>query len=178
MSKQNFVLGKKQIILASLTMILGLAIYVNYILSSPKPELAPTSVINGGGDFYNDAILVSTTKTEDYFAKTRLERDTSRAQAKETLEGIYNGGDMTEEEKAVLAENAVALSKLVEQETTVENLIKAAGFADCVVYLDGTKASVVVKSDGLQANQAAQIFDILLSQVTLEKENIQIYDCK
>ena len=70
------------------------------------------------------------------------------------------------------------MSKLVEQENTVESLIKAVGFEDCVVYLDGTNASILVKSEGLLPSQAAQIYEILLSQVTIERENIRILDVK
>jgi len=102
----------------------------------------------------------------------------ARDEAVETLQTIFNGGDMTESEKAVVAENAVALSKLVESETQVENLIKAAGFADSVVYLDGTSANIVVKCDGFLPSQAAQIKEILLSKVSVQNENIRILDVK
>ena len=47
-----------------------------------------------------------------------------------------------------------------------------------MVYLDGDNASIVVKSDGLTAAQAAQIKDILLSEVDVANENIRIFEVK
>ena len=44
----------------------------------------------------------------------------------------------------------------MESESKVETLVKAAGFEDCVVYLDGDNANIVVKtdSDGLVAKRS------------------------
>ena len=57
-------------------------------------------------------------------------------------------------------------------------MIKATGFEDCVVYLDDDNASIVVKSSGLTPAQAAQIKDILLSEVEVLNENIRIFEVK
>ena len=46
------------------------------------------------------------------------------------------------------------------------------------MYLDGTSANIVVKSDGLKTAQAAQIKDILLGEVDVSNENIKIFDVK
>ena len=101
----------------------------------------------------------------------------SRDEAVETLKNIMNGGDSTEEEKKVAEEEASAMTGLMESESKVETLVKAAGFEDCVVYLDGDNAIVVkTDSDGLVASEAAQIKDILLSEVSVANENIRIYD--
>lgn len=180
MKLPNFVIGKKQIILACLTLILGIAIYVNYVLSSvPSGELKPTSKINGDGATYNESIFVGgQSATSDYFAQCRIDRQTARDKAIETLNSVYNGGDATENDKAVVSQKVSAMSQLVEQESKVENLIKAAGFADCVVYLDGTTANIVVKSEDLIPSQAAQIKNILLSQVQVANENIKILPVK
>ena len=92
---------------------------------------------------------------------------TSRDDAVQTLSAILGGGDLTEEENAAYTMEAVNLSQLSESESKVESLIRAQGFEDCVVYLDGETASIVVKSEGLAAEQAAQIKDILLKSDTL-----------
>lgn len=178
MKKPNLVIGKKQIVLACLTLMLGIAIYVNYALSAPPAELTPTSVYDGAGLNYGDVAFVSAGTSDDFFAQARLDKMTSRDKAIETLQSIFGGGDITEDEKSVITQNAVSLSQLVESEGIIENLIKAAGFEDCVVYLDGESAKIVVKSDGLVASQVAQIKDILLSEVAVENENIRIFDKK
>ncbi|MBQ4096242.1 MAG: SpoIIIAH-like family protein [Oscillospiraceae bacterium] len=179
MKKPNLIIGKKHLVLASMTLILGLAVYINYVASQTKPELQATEVISGGQSIaYGDAQSVNgaATDAQTYFAQARIDRTRSRDEAIETLSLIMNGGDSTEEEQTVATQNAVALSELIETESKIENLIIAAGFEDCVVYLDGESASIVVKSDGLTAQQAAQIKAILLTEVDVANENIRIFD--
>ncbi len=175
MKKPNVIIGKKQIILASLTLILGIAIYVNYVMSQTGTEIKSTEKIDGVSVNYGESQLVNA-EAEDYFAQARIDKMNSRDEAVETLKNIMNGGDSTEEEQAVATEKAQSLSSLIESETIVESLIKAAGYEECVVYLDGESANIVVKSDGLAPSQAAQIKDILLSEVNVKNENIRIFD--
>ena len=180
MRKPNLIIGKKHIILACLTLILGAAIYMNYAfstaeqdISSADADIESTEAVN-----YGDAAFVNADSGTDYFAQVRLARMTSRDEAVETLATILGGGDLSDEESASYTNEAVNLSRLSESESTVENLIKAQGFEDCVVYLNGSTASIVVKSDGLVPSEAAQIKDILLTEVTIPTENIRIFEVK
>lgn len=178
MKMPNAIIGKKQIIFAGITLALGLAIYANYALSLDDGEIKATEKVNGGVLInYGESQLVDS-KTDDYFAQARLDKLNSRDESIETLQTIMSGGDSTAEEQDVATEKAISISALIESENQVESLIKAAGFEDCVVYLDGENANIVVKSEGLEASQAAQIKDILLSEVDVENENIRIYDVK
>ncbi len=176
MKKPTLIIGKKQIILAGMTLILGVAVYINYAFSATGNQLKKTSKIENEAANYGDTQLVSNDSAKDYFAQARIDRMTSRDEAVETLKTIMDGGDTTEEEQSVASEDAATISGLIEAESTVENLIKAAGFEDCVVYLDGQNANIVVKSDGLLDSEAAQIKDILLAQVDVANENIRIFD--
>ena len=175
--------NKKHIILACLTLLLGITVYANYRLS--KAEIPHTDVMDSadiGGTYgevqYVNGTDVSNYSSEDYFAQARLDKLSSRDQAVETLKMVLGGQDISDEEIETYTESAVTLSSLIESETTVENLIMACGYEDCVVYLDGVNASVVVKSDGLSPAQAAEIKDILLSEVSVENENIRIFEIK
>ncbi len=179
----NLKVNKKHIILACLTLLLGITVYANYRLS--KVEIPHTEVMENAdiGDAYGDVQYVNGTEleslsSEDYFAQARLDRLSSRDEAVETLKMVLGGQDISDEELATYTESAVTLSSLIESETTVENLIMACGYEDCVVYLDGENASVVVKSEGLSPAQAAEIKDILLSEVSVENENIRIFEIK
>lgn len=179
MKKPTLIIGKRQMLLAGMTLVLGIAVYVNYAYSSAGGDVKKTKVVKSNSVSYGEAELVSAdSASEDYFSQVRIERMNSRDEAVETLKSIIGGGDATTEEKAVAEESAQAMASLMESETKVESLVKAAGFQDCVVYLDGSNADIVVKTDskGLQTSEAAQIKDILLSQVTVPNENIRIYD--
>ncbi len=179
----NFRIGKKHIILACLTLLLGIAVYANYELS--KSELKSTDVVDGidmsnayGELQYVNGTSLTSLTSDDYFVQARLNKLTSRDEAVETLKMVLGGGDITDEELAAYTEDAVQLSTYYESEAVVEDLIKASGFEDCVVYLDGDNASIVVKSDGLTPSQAAQIKEILLSEVDILNENIRIFEVK
>jgi stage III sporulation protein AH len=180
MKRLNLIIGKKQIILACLTLILGIAVYTNYALSDTDKDIAAedAAAVQADSSNYGDAEFVSGDADSDYFAQVRLTRMTSRDEAVETLSAIMSGGDLSDEETAVYTNEAVTLSKLSESESKIENLIKAQGFSDCVVYLNDSTASIVVRSDGLEAEQAAQIKDILLTEVTIPAENIRIFEVK
>lgn len=191
MRKPNLIIGKKQIILASLTLVLGIAVYMNYVFAEVGNDIAADAEIKSAADTqvnYGDAAFVGADSSDpaepasagasDYFAQARLSRMTSRDDAVQTLSAILGGGDLTEEENAAYTMEAVNLSQLSESESKVESLIRAQGFEDCVVYLDGETASIVVKSEGLAAEQAAQIKDILLTEVTIPAENIRIFEVK
>ncbi len=179
MKKPNIIIRKKHIILACLTLILGIAIYLNFVFSTMGKDLIATDALNSdAGPNYGDAEYVNGEDTKDYFAQARLDKITKRDEAVQTLQTMLGGGDLTEDEKASLTLDAVNISKLVESEGIVENLVKAQGFKDCVVYLDGKNANIVVKSEGLVPSEAAQIKDILLSQVSVPAENIKIFEVK
>lgn len=182
-AKINFKITKKQIIIACLTLFLGIAVYANYLLAQSAP-LQPTDVIDGINlDDYGEVLYVNGTEyyaysSEDYFAQARLDKATSREEAVETLQMVLSGQDITEEEIAVYTDQAISLTALIESENVIESLIKAAGYEDCVVYLDNESASIVVKTDGLTSSDAAEIKDILLSEVYVLNENIRIFEVK
>lgn len=180
----NFKITKKQIIIACLTLFLAIAVYSNYMIAQ-NAKLKPTDVLEGVNlsDDYGEVLYVNGTEyaaysSEDYFAQARLDKATSRDEAVETLKMVLSGQDVTEEEIAVYTQEAISLTSLIESETVIENLIKAAGYSDCVVYLDNENASIVVKTDGLTASDAAEIKDILLSEVNVLNENIRIFEVK
>ena len=60
----------------------------------------------------------------------------------------------------------------------VPMLIQAQGYSNCIVYLAGDSAKVVVQTEGLDAAQAAAIKDVILGEVSVPAENIRIFEVK
>ena len=58
----------------------------------------------------------------------------------------------------------------------MENLIKAKGFEDCVVFISSDVVNVVVTSDGLTQEQAAQINELVASHTDMPTSKIQIIE--
>lgn len=191
MRKPSIIIGKRQIVLSCLTAMLAIAVYINYTMSDNNLKvITPTSEIAGNQNHYGDTEFVNAQAddeqdtpvnaqgTEDFFAKARLEKTTNRDEAVQTLQMIMGGGDLTDNEIITTALGAVEVSNLIQCEGKIESLIKSQGFSDCVVYLDSESAKVVVKSDGLEAADAALIKDIILGEVSISSENIRIFEVK
>ena len=198
MKKPTVIIGKRQIVLSCLTAMLAIAVYINYSLSQGEqltpvteltehtsfgdtefvnaaPEEAPAQEVSAQPDAAQE---LSADPSADYFAQARLEKSVSRDEAVQTLQTIMGGGDITNDEAVTTALNAVQLSSLIESEGRIESLIRSQGFADCVVYLDGDTAKVVVRSEGLEAADAALIKDLILGEVSVTPENIRIFEVK
>lgn len=195
MKKPNIIIGKKQIILACLTMMLGIAVYVNYVLSDNETLVGENLSVQSPDDManadYGDSKFVNNEPSDsqesesagaisadDYFAQARIDKTTGRDNAIQTLQAVIGGGDITEDEMVAKALEAVELSNFTENESKMESLIKAQGFEDCVVYLEKDSAKVVVKTNGLEAGQAAAIKDIILSISSVPAENIRIFEVR
>lgn len=182
MKKPSLIIGKKQIIMTCLTLMLAVAVYINYTASPDmmKDEKMimkkQSETINYGQTEFVNAVAEGT--AGDYFAQARLDKMNDRDEAVQTLQSIIGGGDITENEMVVNALDAVEVSKLIESEGTIESLVKAQGFQDCVAYLDGETAKVVVKTEGLDKAQAASIKEIILGETEVPAENIRIFEVK
>ena len=50
MRKPNLIIGKKQIILAGLTLVLGIAVYMNYVFSEVGDEIAANADMSQSGE--------------------------------------------------------------------------------------------------------------------------------
>lgn len=181
MKKPSLIIGKKQIIMTCLTLMLAVAVYINYAASPDIMKKEKKVVNNGQTDTINygeTEFVNADIASGDYFAQARLDKMNDRDAAVQTLQSIIGGGDITEDEMVVNALDAVQVSKLIESEGTIESLIKAQGFQDCVAYLDGENAKIVVKTEGLDKAQAASIKEIILGETEVPAENIRIFEVK
>lgn len=183
MKKPTVIIGRKHLILSCLTLILGVAVYLNYVLAggtglTAEPAARDTAA-KPADDLaaYGTAEMVNARANQaDYFAQARLDKQTSRDCAVQTLQSIIGGGDLSNEEMVTQAIDAVNISRQIESENVIESLILSQGYGDCVVYLDGATAKVVVESDGLNASQAAAIKDIILTEADVPAEGIRIFE--
>lgn len=258
--KANLIVGKKQIILASLVMILGVAVYLNWSFANTNDQLEATNKVNGveaGAPIDNtgdgvvldetglplqemnakdeassdktenkpnnnsnnnaandnsanknekktnaEAALDATQKTsanntepaeakgknlgdaqlvnaktiadETYFVKAKLSRAKSRDASIQTISTILDDEKLTEADKKDASQRAMAITDAIEAESKIENLIKAKGFEECMVYISEKNASVVVKTSGLDQNQATQIKNIVVTEGKISGENVSI----
>ena len=174
--------GKKQLLLGALVVALGMAVYLNYYFAqSPSGLLDTTPHQQESDKNLGDALNVNTSPDEeaaDYFAQARENRERSREEATETVKELLNDVKATAEQKDSVTAQVIAMTKAIEQESKIENLIKAKGFADCVVYIEKDKCSVVVSAESLTVQDTAKISQAVTAQSDILAQNINILTVK
>ena len=187
--------NKKQIVMLTLSLVVCVAVYLNWKFLqtddinnitqtnsdvSSEQDAQQDEVESDDKKTLGEAQYVSSTATDinEYFTGSRLTRQQSKDKAIELLQSVVSNEASSAEsiEKANAEISEIAAQ--TELEGTVENLIKAKGFNDCVVFIGADTANVVVQSDGLNAQQAAQINEIVVSQTGLPSSSIKIVEVK
>lgn len=178
----SFILKKRQLVLALLVACLGGAIYLNYAVENGKIGTEVLRAEESQSKNYGESQWVGGDLSEsipmdmEYFEEARLNRETSRDEAVQTLKTMLSEAEITKEKQESLTDDARNLAKAIETEGKIENLIKAKGFSECMAYYDGKNVSVVVKTEGLREENVAQIKDIVIETAEVPAENISIVE--
>lgn len=112
--------------------------------------------------------------TDEYFTKSRLERDTMYSQMIESYQKILEKTTVSEAQKQT-AQNEI--TRINEQKNAImitENLIKIKGFEDLIIFINDESINVIVKAKELKADQIAQIQNIITRELKADISNIHI----
>jgi stage III sporulation protein AH len=195
------IIGKRQIILAALVLGLGVAVYLNWQYANADLGLPVTEAVEDGEtanygeaqyvdsptapdatgvglnelDDINEVVDVAE-DNESFFVEAKMSRQKARDEAVETLAVMLEDANLETEQRAELAMRATDLAKSIETEGKIENLIKAKGFAEVMVYYDTERADIMIKTDGLMSSEVVQIKDIILKETAIPVENIAIIE--
>lgn len=113
--------------------------------------------------------------SDDYFSKSRLERDTMYSQMLETYQNIVNSNTVSEEQRSMATQEITNINNTKNAIMVCENLLGTKGFDKNVVFANGDSISVVIKTQGeLAVNQVAQIQNIVSREMQVGIENINI----
>jgi len=142
-------------------------------LDSDDLEKVSTSTSN------DDQIVPAVKNLEsDFFIEYKLERDRLRGQEADYLKELINNPNASAESKEKAQQELIALSQKVEKEMIVENLIKAKGFEDAVIFFSDEYVNIVIKTDGLLQKDIAQITDIVTKTTGFPIDKITIIERK
>lgn len=168
---------KKHIAMASMVLMLSAAVYINYLYAAGDIE-----DFTEAGKNYGDSILVEGSADEyisdiaEYFSEARVSRQKSRDEAVATIENLYGIAEEDSDEVSVLAAKAEEIAANMELENKIESIIKAKGFNDCIVYISGEYADVMVETEGLLPTEAAVIKEAIIQETSVPVENISIVE--
>ncbi|MBR0423507.1 MAG: SpoIIIAH-like family protein [Clostridia bacterium] len=183
---------KRQLVLTALVATLGAAVYLNWQFADNK-NLNSTNVLEsshelGEARYVNSSKVSETEENENsdklskeskkYFAQAKSDRQKVRDELDEKLKNLLNESNQNPESKKIIEESINSFVKNSQQETNIENLIKAKGFGDCVVSIQNGECSVIVNSGTLNENSVIIIRDIVSGQAGIPFEKIKITEVK
>ena len=111
---------------------------------------------------------------DDYFSKSKLERETMYSQMLETYEKVLNSTNAEEVQKQSATTEIKKINDTKNSIMICENLIQTKGFEDCVIFVNGDSVSIIVKKDELAKEDVAQIQNIISREMNSQIENIHI----
>jgi len=160
-------LNKRVLTLAGVCLLLVGAIVANvWVSGSQSDKAAPVSA--GAGD-----TPVSVMGSGNFFEMYKEDRDNVRTQELAYLDAIVAQG-ADQETLSDAQQQKLTLINCMELELTMENLIKAKGFAGVAVSVHQGSVNVIVGASTLTDEQVAQILDIVLSETGEKAENVKV----
>ena len=162
---------RHMLIAGSLLLIVG-AVWLNFALYSDDNE------IGYGQNNMEDNISASTNKENDYFSSTQLSRQKARDEALEVLQSVVDNDQAVEATKDQALTEISKIATDIQLESNIETLIMSKGFEQCVAVINGDSVNIIVKSEGLLANEVAQINEIVYEQTGTDPSNVKIIEKK
>lgn len=167
---------KKVGVIAAVALLLILSVFLNYRLNSG--DLSETMENGNNIQIESNADLSNETSSvyagTDYFASFRSNREAVRAKELEYLDAIITDSRTNEETLKDAQEQKIDIINNMEKEFTMESLLMAKGFRDAAVTLHQGTVNVIVDSEPLSSEQAAQILDIVLRETEVKAENVKV----
>lgn len=173
----NILIKRRQLILATLVVALGAAVFVNWYYTGENSTVQPPEETTESEYVQNlgEAKYVNATgEVADYFNEVKLNRQKSRDEALEKLnESLKNAKTGSEEAKSITA-SIEAVSNEIKTESDIEALISAKIGSECVAVINDSSAQIVVDSETLTEDSALQIMDIVTANTELTASQIKI----
>ncbi|UOO37136.1 SpoIIIAH-like family protein [Oscillospiraceae bacterium CM] len=117
---------------------------------------------------------------KEYFDTARLNREQARSAAAASLATVSKTDGASKEMIDASLKEISQIASDALKEAQLEDLIKAKGFSDCVVYIsnDGVTVTVPAPTEGLTVSSVAKIRDIVTAQTTYKATDLKIIEVK
>ena len=166
--------AKRNIVIAAVLVFVCAAVYLNW--SYNRSEDVSTVSEDAAGD----GTETSAGTEDDYFARARLTRQSSRDEALGLLETAAAGEGASQETIDGAMDAIAAMAAWSMQEAQIENLLLAKNFSDCVAYIssDGVTVAVPAPVEGLSAAAVAPVPETGMAETGREAESIRVIEVK
>ena len=170
-NKELWKLDKKKVMIATAVLLIGAAVYLNYVFfldDSTLTNVPENNIENIDATNNDDAI--------SYFAQAVIDRQKARDEALEVLQIVVDNEDALAESKDQALQQMSKIADDMQKESNIESLIVSKGFEECVAVISEGRCNIIVKTDGLLANQISQIKEIVYEQAAINPINIKIIE--
>lgn len=140
-----------------------------------KTDTADASLDENGdpidAEAVGEAVLTNGAVT---LSEAKINREQTRAKAKEMLLEIINNENLSEDAKKDAIDKMLSMTERIEKESAAETQLAAKGFADAVVSISDDSVDVTVNSESLTDQQRTQIEDIITRKTGYDLTKIVI----
>lgn len=135
-------------------------------------------VENTNTNTVNNAIVenevVNQNVEEDYFVKTKLDRDTMYSKMLDSYRNILDNKELAETQKSIAVQEIDNINKIQNSIMIAENLITNKGFENSVVLVNNNAINVVVKAAFLNNEDIVKIQNIIEREFKVDISQINI----
>ncbi len=103
-----------------------------------------------------------------------MRKEEARAKQQETLTGMINNDNLSEEQRGEFASEVLKMQQRIEKETAAEAVIKEKGLGDAYVRIDDDTVDVIINKETLTEQDIAQVQDIVSRKTGMELSQIRI----
>ena len=170
----HILIGKKQILLAALVVMLGLAVFVNWYVSRDGRPLSPEGTSPAGEQADGAAVFTDAGAADAYFADMRLKRGATQSAALEELEAVAASADADTEQGRAAAAAVARFTDRLQKQTDIESLVSAGIGSECVAILSDTGVDVILRPEALNEQNVLTVSDVIRSVVGADCENVRV----
>lgn len=119
-------------------------------------------------------ITKDTTKNSktDYFAESRLTRESQNATTMQTFKSIMDDKNISQADRDQAAKNLSTKTTNTDNESKIETALKGKGFDDAIAFIGDTQVKVIVKAKDLTKDQRKVIQDTVASITKIKDVDI------
>ena len=175
---------KKHIVMTSLVLALATAVYINYQISqarttSPAKELGAASYVNAtvGETATSDeaaTAMALSKEQQDFFASERTKRQNTQDKVIDDAEEILDSDSSSDTELTEAQENVERIISFFTTQDTIETIVKAKGFSDCLCCITDMGETVIVPKNELNENTVLSIYDAVTTHYEIASDAISV----
>ena len=162
------VLKKKEIIAASLVVLIGVAGYLNW-------SYQDTIRVQDGESYVETGKKLGEAQ---YVSSDTVAKETSRSKSLEILNQTAENESFDADIRKKAGDKILEEANNVQKESEIESIAQSKGYSEICVYVDGSEANIMVRKDGFSDEDVVKLTSIATEQLKISAQNIKIVEVK